>query len=312
MILNKTTVERRLADSFPGLDRIAPVRMLGEGFSSLAVETAGGVIFRMAKNAPAGARFAKEYTNLPLLRAYLPVPIPDPQWYLAASDDFPFGVIGYRKLPGEPLEPEHITNRRQAREIAEQIAQVILALQRVPVDRLSLTHDQNDLSIRRRGQRDRVLPALRSLLELDEYRAVVEWWEAFLSDERLSDYTPVVQHGDLWYGNMLVEGTRLAGLVDFEELAIGDPALDFVPQLYLGETFLKLVVEAYRDAGGVTDAEFEQRLRASWALREFGGLQYALDYDATEWDGAILKLRRGPILNRSGVDAWRGAWEERA
>jgi aminoglycoside 2''-phosphotransferase len=304
-------IARGLTKAFADVERITPVRVLGEGFSSLAVETAGGMIFRIAKTAPAGARFAKEYAHLASLQPYLPVAIPQPQWYLPNSDDFPFGVIGYVKLPGDPLEPEYITSRSQAQEIAGQIANFILALQGIPTDQFSTLRPTHDLRASRAEQRDKVMPALRILLQPDEYGAVVKWWEAFLADERLSDYTPVVLHGDFWYGNLLFEGSRLAGVVDFEELAIGDPALDFVPQLYLGETFLKLVVDTHRDAGGVTDEHFEHRLRASWAFREFGGLQYALEYDATELDDAIYKLRQGPILNRSGVDAWRGAWEDR-
>ena len=42
---------------------------LGEGFSSTVVETASGIVFRLARNPAAGERYAKEAINLPLLFA---------------------------------------------------------------------------------------------------------------------------------------------------------------------------------------------------------------------------------------------------
>lgn len=290
-------IAQALRCAFPDLDPIAPLCVLGVGFSSVAVETAGGVVFRVARNAAAGARYAKEARCLPLLKPRLPIAAPEPGWFVTACEDFPFGVIGYRKLPGAPLEPDRLATPA-AREIAAQIGAIILALQRVPLDSLRLPFDLEAQHAGWVAQRDVVLPALREALAPAEYRAVARWWDAFLADDRMRRFAPVLQHGDLWYGNVLVEGTRVVGVVDFEELGVGDPALDFTPQLYLGEPFLSRVIAAYCRAGGALDAHFEHRLRRLWALREFGGVQYSIQYnDAEEFRDSIIKLRRGPILS---------------
>ncbi len=308
-MVDLTQIERALLRAFPDLSPIAPVRLLGTGFSSVAVETAGGVVFRIAQSASAGANYAKEARNLPALRPYLPVAIPEPGWYIPASEVFPFGVIGYRKLSGAPLEPGDLRTLAEARKVAAQVAAIILALHRAPLDALHLRHELDARRAEWKTQRDAVLPALRAALRPDEVRAVARWWDAFLADDRMLAYAPALQHGDLWFGNLLVEGTHVTGVVDFERLGIGDPALDFTPQLYLGEAFLNLVIEAYQEAGGALDAHFDHRLRRLWALREFGGVQYALEHnDAEEFADSIAKIRKGPILNAAGLDGWRRGW----
>jgi aminoglycoside phosphotransferase (APT) family kinase protein len=292
-----------LGRAFPALTPLAPLRLLGYGFSSIAVETPGGIVFRVARTPEAGAQYAREAVVLPSVRN-LPVAIPRPEWFVASSDAFSYGLIGYRKLPGNPPEPNRL--EREAREaLADQLGVLILALQRVPLETIPAGPDPSARQARWARLRVSVLPVLRERLRPGEYARVAAWWETFLADEALRDYAPVFQHGDLWYGNLLVEGDRLVGLVDFEEAGRGDPAQDFVPQLYLGERFLGRVMAAFRQAGGAFDTGFERRLAALWALREFGGLEYAIRYDdRAELAETLDKIRKGPILSRYGLDGW--------
>jgi aminoglycoside phosphotransferase (APT) family kinase protein len=308
-VIDLDQIGRSLRATFPDLDRIEPLTVLGSGFSSVAVETGGGIVFRIAQTAAAGARYAKERLHLPALKAHLPVAIPHPEWYSAVSPGFPNGVIGYRKLPGSPLEPDKLRTLAEAKQRADQIAGIILALHRVPTNVISL-HDDFDARHREwAAQRDIVLPALRSTLEPDEFQAVADWWDEFLADGVMRDYVPALQHGDLWFGNMLVENGQITGLVDFENLAAGDPALDFVPQLYLGQKFFDQVVVAYRARGGILNENFDHRLRSLWAAREFGGLQFAIEHDdVEEFTDSIAKIRKGPILSPHGLDGWRREW----
>jgi aminoglycoside 2''-phosphotransferase len=300
---------RPLRQVFPDLPAVEPLTVLGSGFSSLAVETAGGLVFRIARTPAAGLRYVEEYRILPLLQPHVPVTIPLPEWYLPASADFPFGLIGYRKLPGVPLDPAAITAQAQARDLAAQIGALILALHRLPVAQLALTDDFERRHAEWSAQRDTALPALRAAMTTDEYQAIARWWDTFLVDDRMRDYQPAFQHGDLWFGNLLVEGGRITGLVDFENAGLGDPALDFVPGLYLGAAFLGWMLDAYRARGGVTHRGFQHRLRQLFALREFSGAAYAVEHDAAaEWADSLAKLRRGPLLSPAGLDGWAQVW----
>jgi aminoglycoside phosphotransferase (APT) family kinase protein len=95
----------------------------------------------------------------------------------------------------------------------------------------------------------------------------------FLGDSTLREYRPVLRHGDPWYGNWLVDDHgRLTALIDWEDAAIGDPAIDFCDQLYLGHAFTQKVIEAYRESGGqVTDDDQHRMCRWS-EVREFQGI----------------------------------------
>lgn len=301
---------RALRRAFPGLYAGGPLRVLGSGFGSLAVETPEGLVFRVARVVEAGRKYAREAAALPVIKAFIPVAVPEPLAFLPGSADFPYGVIGYRKLPGAPIQAEALS-RAEAQVIAGQIGSILAALQRIPLDALGLDGDGNSRRAQGPAARSRqwqvARPALRGALEAEEYRKVARWWEELLADASMQDFSPVVQHGDLWYGNLLVEGERVVGLLDFEEVGTGDPALDFVPQLYLGEWFLRRVQEAYQKEGGAAGGDaFEHRLRRLWGLREFGGLAYSIQHnDRAEFADSIEKIRKGPILSPLGLDGWR-------
>ena len=78
----------------------------------------------MAKNSAATSGHLKELELLPLLRDAVSIAIPEPVWYAEPSALFPFGVVGYTKIQGQPLTPTRLrpTNVKQ---IAADIALVM-------------------------------------------------------------------------------------------------------------------------------------------------------------------------------------------
>jgi len=291
---------------FPELGSITPRRVLVAGFRSVAVATAEGQVFRIARNAAAAAGYAKERRLLPALRARLPLPIPDPQWVAGPSSAFPFGVIGYPLLPGRPLAPADLMRGAVGR-IMTDLAAFLRALHRVPpaeVAALGLP-GPTDRAARWEQMRARTLPVVQAALSADEAAAVARWWDRLLADPLMGDYRPVLHHGDLWYENLLVDqaATRLTGVVDFEDAAVGDPAQDFATLLHLGESFAAQVITAYQAAGGGLDPTFAHRRWRLWELREFEGLAFAIGTaDPAEIADALAKLRRGPIFRPSAPD----------
>ncbi len=293
-----------LRAAFPDLASVTPIGLLGAGFRSIAVETDGGLVFRIAGNRSAADGHAKETRLLPALQGRVPVAVPDPRWHAGPSAAFPFGLIGYPKLPGAPLLPELLA-RADLPGLAARIAAFLLALHRFPPEEAAALGlpGPDDREAELAAMRAEVLPPLRAALTREEYRTVRRWWDTFLADRALRDYQPALIHGDLWYENVLVDSAARAvtGVIDFENAAVGDPAQDFATQLHLGEAFAALVLDAYRAAGGTLDARFLHRLRKLWELREFDGLHFAIRAaDREEFDDAIRKLRAGPVLNGPG------------
>jgi aminoglycoside 2''-phosphotransferase len=291
-------LERLFADLRP----VRPVRVLGSGFSSIVVETADEIVFKIAKTIEAAHSQAREARLLPFLHPLLPFPIPNPQRYIAASEEFPFGVIGYRKLPGVPLDPTRHVLTTEAAPLAQDIATFLYALHTVPAVTLQelellepLEHAQQISMLE-----PELLPALQRELTPDEYQRIEQWWTAFVVDPQLHDYPVRLCHGDLWYENLLVsQDTQvLTGVVDFERAALGDPAQDFATLLYLGEPFVARVLAVYAGLGGYLDPGIRYRIERLWEARDFGGVQYSIRYaDAAELRDSLRKLRQGPILN---------------
>ncbi|CAN5350471.1 N/A [soil metagenome] len=293
-------IARALKTVFPELGEVSSVAVLGEGFRSMVVETPDGDVFKIAKNWEAAAGLVKEAHVLPLIGGRLSTPVPYPLWQAGASNHFPFGALGYPKLPGKPLHPDMLAPRSFT-EIAKAVAEFLLSLHGVSLDPATVSMLPGP-EIRRfelHSLRNTVLPVVRELLQPHEYRVVSQWWSAFLADPRMRDFTPALQHGDLWYENILVDShNRLTGVIDFENLAIGDPAQDFATQIHLGRGFAVAVLDHYQAAGGILDEGLRYRMQRLWELREFTGMRLAIHFeDQTEFDDALRKLRKGPILS---------------
>ena len=297
-----------MKEVFPDLASVHPVTVLSEGFRSLVIETADGVLFRIAKNAEACAGHAREVRLLPVLAGHLPVSVPAPRWYAQSAPGFPFGLIGYEKLPGRHVAPGAFDGLDSGR-LACSLAVLLRALHGVPIETaraLGVPDDHAASPGRLEALRDAVLPALRDRLPRGDCDRIAEWWDAFLGDAPARDFEPVVRHGDLWFENLLVdESSSLCGVLDFEACRIGDPSADFSVQLYLGEEFTARVLSAYAAAGGTVDSDLLHRLWWQFELREFDGVRFSLEHDdIAELEDSIRKIRSSPILS---PERWRAA-----
>ena len=273
---------------------------LGVGFNSIAVEAEGGLVFRVARTEGTAVRFAMETRLLPILGASLPVAVPEPLWFSPGSDHFPFGVIGYRKLESKPLRPDSLNADNRAA-LAEQVARTLVALHKMPprdVAGLGLPQPEA-MPANYQLLTEETLPVLRDRMTRAEFDRIDRWWEAFLADERMTQFEPTLTHGEFWFENMIVDqdASHLTGVVDWEHAAIGDRAQDFATLLHLGEEFTTAVIESYQSVGGRFGEDTHYHMRWLWELREFYGVLYGVRFDdEEELLDSIQKLRTGPLL----------------
>ena len=193
-----TSIALGLRAAFPALADIEPLRIIGTGFGSTVIETANGLIFRLARHRRAAEGHRREARFLPALAQQFPVGVPAPRWHSGASARFPFGVIGYRKLPGIPLQPTMLT-ATSVGALVNDIAALLLALHRFPPDeaaRLELP-GPGDERAGFAALRESISPVLRAGLTQAEYGVIAQWWDRLSADERFWQYRPVVCHGDL-------------------------------------------------------------------------------------------------------------------
>ncbi len=297
--INTDRLETELHAIFPSLKIPSPLFVIGSGFNSIVIEAGGAIVFRIGRNSIAQEGYEKERRCLPIIAPNLPFIIPNPKWYIKSSTYFPFGVIGYLKIPGLPLQPSALGSTNLSL-LASDTANFLFALHHISPDSLALESAINRAS-HWEAQHQQVVLFLKDELTPTEFELIRRWGEDFLADKKMQQYNPVLQHGDLWYENMLVNSNmeKLIGIIDWEHLAIGDPSQDFATLFHLGGHFVRLVMQVYESLGGDVDANLEYRMRRLWEAREFEGLQYAVKFDdSIELNDALQKLRHGPILNK--------------
>ena len=113
------------------------------------------------------------------------------------------------------------------------------------------------------------------------------WWSDALRTWRTPAYRPLLLHGDLWYENILLspDGKKVVGVLDFENFGLGDPAADFMTQLYVGEDFAGAVLAAYRRMGASAEVQgAEGRMHRLLGLRELQGLAYGIETGSIDPD----------------------------
>lgn len=282
----------RLAVALPDLPAIAPLTLLGAGFGSVVVETAGGVVFRIAKHSAAQRGHQREARLLPVVRRFVSdLPVPDVRYMLETTAAFPYGAVGYDKLTGRPLAPEDI-NDETLPGIAAQLAAFLTALHGIDLD------DLRALALPRFPPAPERLDTLWQHVstflaqQMDErdVRAVRQWLTGLREYQQTYPYTPTLVHGDFWYENLLFdqEQRRLVGVLDFENAALGDGTIDLATQRYLGDRFADTVSAAY--FRNHIPRDLARRGNDLLGLRELLSLEHGLSIGDVDPD-ALHKVR---------------------
>lgn len=278
--LDLVALGESLARTFPAVPGLDKLKLVGDGFSSYVAST-DGVIFRVAKNTLAMEGHKKELNLLPCLQDQLQVQVPNPLWWAEPSPSFPFGVIGYRMIPGIPFSVE-LVPRIELKQVAKDLAEFLIALHGIPTT--SLANKDINVPIDLSAVWETVSPVLRVHFKKEEYRVIESWRYSDISAAARHAFSSSLIHGDPWGENILLNETldKIVGVIDFETIAVGDVARDFAAQKYVGHGFLENVVSNYERLGGEVKGQFTDRLRWFSMLRELSGLAYAINYPESE------------------------------
>ena len=250
------------------------------GFSNEVKESADGLIYRRAITAEARVAILQQRRFLPWLATKMPYPVPVPI-------DLHSDVLVYRKLRGVPLTPE-LLPRLGAGRIAAQLAHFIRVLRSLGVEEcVAAGVSCFDRTATLLAAVDRSLPFLS-----ERYREQVTLWRLRRS---APETPPVLIHGDLWHGNILVdvEKRRISGVVDWDTAGIGDRAWDVTTQRHLGYAFARLVAKGLQKE----EPELPEHGRFLFQLRCFEGLDLAIRRgDQAEFAESLRKLEESGVL----------------
>jgi aminoglycoside phosphotransferase (APT) family kinase protein len=220
---NEAVVRGLLADQFPEWAHLPIERVPALGSDHVLYRLGGELVVRLPRKEGVEEQVDKERKWLPRLGPLLPHAVPVPVAKGRPSANYPFAWSVYRWLDG--------VNPRDgvvARRLAVDLARFVVALQSIATDDGPPAGDQNfgrGEPLARRDERTRA-----AIVELDgmvDTRAVTAAWEDALAAPAWQG-RPVWVHGDLTTENLLVREGRLAAVIDFGCLGVGDPACDLM------------------------------------------------------------------------------------
>jgi aminoglycoside phosphotransferase (APT) family kinase protein len=224
-------VEKLVAAQFPHWARL-PVRPVGKsGVDNATYRLGDELSVRLPRYPRWIGQVQREQRWLPYLRPRLPVPVPVPVAQGRPGQGYPFPWSVYRWIEGENATLDGITDPRGT---AVELAEFFAALQAVDATagpppqwsngfRGVPVTSTTDAAVTEGNVRPRIA-ALEGLVDTEALTAV---YEAGRSAPRW-DRPPVWIHGDPAPTNMLIRDGRLAAVIDFGTLAVGDPATDLI------------------------------------------------------------------------------------
>jgi aminoglycoside 2''-phosphotransferase len=278
------------------ISRILPVETAefeGEGDFCRAYTVNGDWIFRFAYNDEGSRALEREAALLPKLAPTLSLPIPNIAHFGRQADNG-LAFVGYPKIGGLPLarerlfalDPQH--QEQCARDLAGFLSELhsfdIEAALQSGVPRCEYPFCRTEEGIMHGSAANLYNQELERLLgypALDEdIRRFCARLVGELADGRTEKQLPeALVHGDLSQEHILFdpEGERITGIIDFSDVIISTPLLDFV-YLYraYGKPFVERILGSYRQgAARPTIAAVERLYQWYLVLR----LLWALDHD---------------------------------
>ncbi|MCI0343414.1 MAG: phosphotransferase [Planctomycetales bacterium] len=232
-VVDPSLARALIGAAFPELAG-AGVEPLGVGFDNTAYLVGEEWVFRFPRRAVAVPWMEKEIRLLPAIAARLPLPIPVPERVGAPDARFPWPFAGYRVIPGRTADRAALGDAARA-SLAAPLGRFLRALHAIPAAEASAAGAGGDdigrMDFARRAPRDREV--LRDFVAEgavgpDLARGLSPLLEAIPAPGS----PPVLVHGDLYARHLLVdEAGRLAGVIDWGDAHVGDPACDLMALL---------------------------------------------------------------------------------
>lgn len=281
-VLDTNGVRHILRDQFPELP-VETVDYLHEGWDSTAFLINAEWVFRFPKRSEVEPWLQAERRVLELLRRLpLAIRIPQPEFVGKPNPLFPAAFMGYRWIPGTPGDHVGAPQVRQD-ECARQLGDFLSTLHAVDTEsvaRLNLRRYDDALDqlfAEVRTMRDEILASLPAPLTTISR----DFIDSGVPIDALGAATVCLTHSDLGAEHLIFDdGGALAGVIDWGDVCVGDPAVDFAGiAAWLGEGFLRQVLAHYARPW---DERFVRRILFAARCTALAGFGWSL----MGWDAA--------------------------
>jgi aminoglycoside 2''-phosphotransferase len=253
--MNSESYRRLVETHFPNVEirTCIPIDM---GWDYFVLDVNDELIFRFPRRPDVVRQLEWEMEILPMLRDALPVSVPEFGYIATPKEGDLSKFVGYQKIIGSPLDAEKLKTSSKQESMARSLGDFLNALHSIPLEGIS-DHPMSRNPDRQNsvGWRD----VYRRLFEFAEEQVFprlsqdaksreTQTWQNFLADGSNFEFSPVLVHQDLHTEHIIADhklGT-VAGIIDWGDCGIGDPAMDFVGLLGgLGEEFVREILGYY-------------------------------------------------------------------
>ena len=281
--IDAALAERLVRAQFPQWAHLPLTPVPADGWDHRNFRLGDAMLVRLPSDAPYAGQVEIEQRWLPRLAPLLPLRVPQPLAQGAPGAGYPWHWSVLRWIEGETAAHAGVADLVA---FARDLAAFLRALQRID------THDgppPGPRNFHRGGALATYDAEARSAIEAlagaIDARAALRVWDAAMSTAWSAP--PVWIHGDMSAGNLLVRDGRLAAVIDFGLLAVGDPACD----LAIAWTFMDAASRAvFRSQLALDDATWERG--RGWALWKAAIVAAGLsDTNAVEKAQAARTLR---------------------
>ena len=261
-----------------------------------------GWIFRFPRNRVVTENLQKELAVLPIVDPRVEFSVPRFE-YVGTWRDQPYA--GYRRISGRSLSGRPFTGYKLSDEVAESIAAALSSLHSIEASLVAGACGEEPTvgAWRQRylEQRETVRARIAPLLDSRMCEAVECGYNRFLDEELATLQDVALVHCDLGCEHILIsdDGSTVTGLIDFEDVTIGDPAIDFVG-IYV--TYGMEAVEKVRDCyQHALDVHFVNRLRFYTWMASCHEVIYGLEEGRSDLveegiEGLKIRLGRAGLL----------------
>lgn len=222
VIIDLSLVQRLVKEQFPQWANLAIKPVKSSGWDNRTFHLGEDMTVRLPSNREYAYQVEKEQYWLPKLAPQLPLAIPKPVAMGKPTNEYPWHWSIYQWLEGQTVTASRISDKNL---FAENLAIFLKALQQcdtlgTPVAGPENFYRGGDLNVYDVDTR-------KALAQIDDEQlanTLTAIWEKALSSTWQND--PVWVHGDIAIGNLLVNKGELVAVIDYGQLAIGDPACD--------------------------------------------------------------------------------------
>ena len=202
------------------------VELVAAGWDYTVFRVDGEWAFRFPRREVVLEPMARELAALRVLAPLLPVAVPAPVYVGRPSEGFPWPFYGARWLPGVDAGAAELTDDARAA-LAPPLGRFLR--------RLHDTAELSDLPVDVQARADMTFRGPRTREELAAAAAEGLWeppasvFELLRHAESLPPAEPTaVCHGDLHFRQLLVDGPKLTGVVDWVDVCRSDPGIDLL------------------------------------------------------------------------------------